>query len=103
MKINSAVILICTQRQMARASHYLLTDFLGYFEAWKQSAENRPGIFTSKDVAAKQLSQQTADGLKISVWSIVQCVQFLLDLGAPFVLTEVFNRDILEQHFGHYR
>ena len=24
-------------------------------------------------------------------------------LGAPFVLTEVFNQDILEQHFGHYR
>lgn len=55
---------------------YLLTDFLGYFEAWKVSAEQRPGKFTSKEIGTMQLSQQTIDGLKISIRSIVQCVRF---------------------------
>ena len=100
-KINSD--LNAYTRKDDQRFHYLLNDFLGYFEDWKQSAEQRSGNFTSKEVAAMQLSQQTIDGLKISVRSIVQCVLFLLDLGAPFVLTEVFNQDILEQHFGHYR
>lgn len=82
---------------------YLLNDFLGYFETWRKSVESRVGNYTDKDRSAMQLSYQTIDGLKISVRSIVQCVQYLLNLGAPFVLTEVFNQDILEQHFGHYR
>ena len=82
---------------------YLLSEFLGYFDAWKVSVENRPGKFTSKQIAAMQLSQQTLDGFKISIRSIVDCVRILLGEGAQFVLTQVFNQDILEQHFGHYR
>jgi hypothetical protein len=27
----------------------------------------------------------------------------MLNLGKPFILTEVFNKDVLEQHFGHHR
>lgn len=82
---------------------YLLTDFLGYFESWKESVAQRPRNFTSKELAGMQLSQQTIDGLKITVRSIVPCVRYILQLGAPFVLTEVFNQDPLEQHFGHHR
>ena len=82
---------------------YLLNDFLGYFDSWKVSVENRPGKFSKREIVGMQLSQQTIDGLKISVRSIVACVRFLLDLGAPFVLTKVFNQDPLEQSFGHIR
>ena len=45
----------------------------------------------SKEAAMMQLRQQAIDGLRISVRSIVHFVLFLLDLGAPFVLTEVFD------------
>ena len=27
----------------------------------------------------------------------------MLNLGKPFILTEVFNKDVLEQHFGRHR
>ena len=83
--------------------HYLEETFLGYFEEWKTSVANRPGNFTKQDREKMQLSQQTLDGLKITIRSIVACVRFLLEQGVPFVLTEVFNQDVLEQHFGHYR
>ena len=82
---------------------YLETDFLKYFDDWKTSVENRQGKFTAAEKAGMQLSQQTLNGFKISIHSIVACVRLLLQKGAPFVLTEVFNQDPLEQHFGHYR
>ena len=82
---------------------YLQSDFLGYFDAWKSSVASRPGKFTAKELAGMQISQQTIDGFKISIRSIVACVRLLLSEGAPFVLTNVFNQDILEQHFGHHR
>ena len=82
---------------------YLEGEFLQYFEDWKESVEKRQGPFSKAEKAGMQLSQQTLDGFKITINSIVSCVRHLLQEGAPFVLTEVFNQDPLEQHFGHYR
>ena len=82
---------------------YLSETFLGYFEEWKASVDNRLGRFSRDERNKMQLSHQTLDGLKISVRSFVSCVRFLLEQGAPFVLTARFNQDVLEQHFGHYR
>jgi len=31
--------------------------------------------------------------------SIVACVKYMLNLGTPFIITEVFNQDILERQF----
>ena len=81
----------------------LLETFLAYFSEWSNSVAQRSGNFTSEDRANMQQSHQTLDGFKISVRSIVACVKVLLQQGAPFVLTNVFNQDVLEQHFGHYR
>ena len=50
-----------------------------------------------------QLSHQTLKGLTITTKSIIECIQFLLRKGAPFVLTSHFNQDPLEQMFGHLR
>ena len=50
-----------------------------------------------------QLSRQTLNGLTIATRSIVECVKYLLRKGASFILTEHFNQDVLERHFGHYR
>ena len=82
---------------------YLEETFLGYFEEWKESVKNRPGNFSRQEREKMLLSQQTLDGLKISVRSIVACVRYMLQQGAPFIMTEIFNQDVLEQHFGHYR
>ena len=82
---------------------YLLNDFLGYFDAWQTSVENRNGNYTKGQRSMMQLSHQTLKGLRITVHSVVDCTRYLLSQGVEFVLTNVFNQDPLEQHFGHYR
>ncbi|CAC5389786.1 THAP9 [Mytilus coruscus] len=83
--------------------HWLRVDFIKYFDSWEQSVMQRAGNFTRKQRKGMLLSHQTLTGFKISVFSIVDCVKFLLESGAKFVLTHHFNQDPLEQHFGHYR
>ncbi|XP_076084495.1 uncharacterized protein LOC143055247 [Mytilus galloprovincialis] len=83
--------------------NWLKTDFMNYLSTWKDSVVNRQGNFTKSQQAGMQLSYQTLQGLQISVNSITECTEFLLNEGAPFVLTHNFNQDPLEQHFGHLR
>ena len=82
---------------------WLLNDFLGYFEAWRDSVEGRDGNFTASQKSSMMLSHQTITGLKISVLSIVECVKHMLREGASYILTYNFNQDPLEQLFGHLR
>ena len=49
------------------------------------------------------ISQQTYRGLKVTVSSIVQGVQFLLSEGMEYVLSERFCQDLLEEYFGRQR
>ena len=42
------------------------------------------------------LSQQTYEGLKISAYSYVEAIQFLLSKGFQYVLPERFMQDVLE-------
>ena len=44
------------------------------------------------------LSAQTYEGLRITVYSVIEAIKFLL--GMEFVLTEKFNQDCLEEYFG---
>jgi hypothetical protein len=82
---------------------WLIDDFLKYFDDWKVAVENRPGQFSKSEKSAMMLSYQTLEGFQITAKSIVACVKYMLNLGTPFILTEVFNQDVLEQHFGHHR
>ena len=82
---------------------YLTDDFLKYFEDWKQSVEARPGEFSKTQKNQMQLSYQTLEGFRITVRSVVECTRLLLRKGMPFVLTERFNQDPIEQHFGIHR
>ena len=72
---------------------YLLNDFLGYFEEWRVSIENRPGNFTKGERSGMQLSYQTLEGLEMTVRSVVECVLYCLSEGMSFVLTNRFNQD----------
>jgi hypothetical protein len=50
------------------------------------------------------LSHQTIEGLKITVYSFIEVVPYLISLdGAKFVLSERFNQDSLEHFFGQQR
>ena len=82
---------------------YLLNYFLGYFEEWRVSIENRPGNFTKGERSGMQLSYQTLEGLEMIVRSVVECVRYCLSEGMSFVLTNRFNQDPIEQHFGMLR
>ena len=43
------------------------------------------------------------EGLKITVYSVIECVKFLLQSGMKYVLTEKFTQDLLELYFGLQR
>ena len=49
------------------------------------------------------LSCQTYEGLKTTVNSVAELVQFLLDHDVRYVLTERFCQDPLEKYFGRQR
>lgn len=77
----------------------LLNEFLPYFHNWKTSIAAEVKSAQTKMF----ISDQTYEGLKITCNSVVELVKYLLTAGMPFVLTEKFNQDVLEQHFGRHR
>ena len=81
---------------------WLLDNFLGYFDQWSVEVENKPDNFNCKDRSSMMLNHQTLTGLKITTKSVVEMVRYLLNHGVKYVFTSAFNRDPLEQHFGHY-
>ena len=82
---------------------YLSGHFLDYFKAYKASVDHRKGVFSKSEKAAMQLSHQTLEGLEITVKAVVECIKFCLNEGMPYVLTERFNQDPVEQHFVIHR
>ena len=46
------------------------------------------------------ISRQTMDGLKITCYSLIELVKYLLQNGMPEVKTESVNQDPLEEFFG---
>ena len=49
------------------------------------------------------LFHQIYEGLVTTVNSVIEATQFLLESGMLFVLTEKFNRDVLEEYFERQR
>ena len=49
------------------------------------------------------LSHQTYEGLQITAKSTIELTRFLLESKMPFVLTEKFNSDVVEEYFGRQR
>ena len=74
--------------------------FLKYFQDWLNSVEQRQVNFT-KDARQKMfISSQTYEELKITVNSIIEATQFLLQHQVKYVMTERFCQDPLENYFG---
>ena len=49
------------------------------------------------------ISKQTMEGLKITAFSMIECIRFLLRSGMQYVLTEKFTQDNLELYIGLQR
>ena len=63
----------------------------------------REGNFSADDRGKMFLSIQTYNGLKMSVYSHIEAIQFLLAEGFQYVLSERFMQDVIEDYFGHQR
>jgi len=97
------VFLLPFQTETDERFDWLESHFLQYFEQWKHSIASREGDFSKEDRDRMFLSAQTYEGLKITVYSVIEATKFLLQNGMQYVLTEKFNQDCLEEHFGRQR
>ena len=82
---------------------WLKNVFLKYLENWRQSTMAREGEYSTDDRGKMFISIQTYKGLKISINAHIEAIQFLLDEGFEYVLSERFMQDVLEDYFGHQR
>ena len=82
---------------------WLRSVFLQQSEDWLASIEQRPQNF-SRNVKGKIfIFQQIYEGSKITVNSIIEVVQFFLQLEVSYVLTECFYQDPVGKCFRHQR
>lgn len=81
---------------------WLEEEFLKYFNEWDEEVQNLevPEGFEKDKML---LSKETLEGIRITVFSTIGAVKYLLKKGASFVLTAKFNQDPLEQYFGKHR
>ena len=83
---------------------WLKKVFLPYFENWKQSIDQREGReFSDIEKAKMFLPIETYEGLKMTTYTVIEYVNFLLGEGMEYVLTERFCQDPVEEYFGHQR
>ena len=82
---------------------WLVNVFLKFLDDWRQSTLDRPISVSADNRGRMFLSLQTYAGLKISVYSHIEAIQFLLGVGFQYVLSERFVQDVLEDYFGHQR
>ena len=82
---------------------WLENDFLKYLQDWKRSIEDREGSFSGSSKEKMFLSLQTFEGLQITCYSVIEATKYLLQDGMQFVLTNRFNQDVVEEHFGRQR
>lgn len=82
---------------------WLQTDFLSYLSTWKDNINQRGNNFTATARAKMFISWQTFERFKITSYSTIEVVRFLLREGFDYVLTERFCQDVLEEYFGYQR
>jgi hypothetical protein len=82
---------------------WLENDFLSYLEEWSNYAQSRIDV-PAESRKKMMLSAQTLEGLKMTVYSFIEVVPYLLSLdGAEFILSERFNQDTVESYFAQQR
>eukprot|EP00795_Rhopilema_esculentum_P006570 gene6570-12106_t len=82
---------------------FMKEEFLKYLADWKDVIENRKGNFKSADRKKMFLTKATYEGLQTTAHALIECVQYLLQNGFKYVLTNKLSQDPLEDHFGQHR
>ena len=82
---------------------WLRKIFLKYFQDWLNPVEQCQGNFTKGARQKMFILSQTYEELKITVNSIIEATQFLLQHQVKYVLTERFCQDPLENYLGIQR
>ena len=81
-----------------------LDEFLQYFKSWKESTEARNDANYQENAKFKMFNScQSYEGLQITVLSLKEVCKFLLQQGIPYILSERFCQDDLENYFGKQR
>lgn len=81
---------------------FLKDEFLGFFQAWKTSVDNRPGPYTDAHKKTMFLSAQTYTGLQMAVHGFIEATKFLLSNGVKLVLSNRLCQIPVEEHFGRH-
>ena len=81
-----------------------LDSFLLYFKKWKESIDNQNDRnYTANAETNMFISLQTYEGIQITVHSFKKVCKFLLEHSVPYILSERFCQDDLENYFGRHR
>ncbi|XP_034236682.1 uncharacterized protein LOC117642528 [Thrips palmi] len=86
--------------------NFLQDEFLGYLQDWRQEVQTRPGRYTAMQRKAMTLTQETYEGIYITVHSFVEVVKYLLspEVGIDFLNSrDLVCQDDLEQYFEAQR
>ena len=79
-----------------------LLEFVNYLKEWRDEVEKKEG-FSKAEKSKMMLSQQTLDGITMTVHSFIAATRFLLTEGVKFVNARVFCQDPLERYFSKQR
>ena len=77
---------------------WLLETFLPYFTKWKTSIEN--GLGEPYTDSKMFMSWQTCESIRITTYSTVELIKFLLSHNVQYVFTECLCQDPVENYFG---
>ena len=80
-----------------------LQSFFDYHKEWKASILSPSGNFSLIDHNKMFSSKQTYKGIQVTVSSVIEVTQFSSSQGIPFVLSERFILDGVEEYFGQHR
>ncbi|KAK3908148.1 Transposable element P transposase, partial [Frankliniella fusca] len=83
---------------------WLQEEYLGFFQDWKKSIEQRKGKFSADAREKMCVSHQAYESMHITSYGFIGAVTFMLrEAHAPSVDAKRFNQDKLEQYFGNMR
>ena len=83
--------------------HFLKEEFLGHLTDWRRELLQRPGKFSTTQRKNMTITDETYEGIAITVNGFTGAVRYLLEAGVEFVNANVFCQDNLEQYFSQQR
>ena len=93
-KNNNSGFLILPSRRRLRDYKNYITPQRGFNKEINFSRDERAKMF---------IARPTYEGIKITVYSVIELTQYLINAGVPYVLTGKYIQDFLENYFSMQR